>query len=203
MHRTYGLKQVSRDAALPVSVATCKEHLRIIGTDVDDSYIEDLINEATDYIETILNRCYVNTVFDYTLDSFPYFNTERIQPVLWGRIGIWLPIAPVVSVDSVNYKDFTGTEVTFTDWTLNNYEEPASIVPTPQNVWPFADVQRSVPVRIRFTAGYGTDAIPPRARAAIKTMVSHLYENREATTEKTITTVPLSFESILRSLRYR
>lgn len=201
MINVYGLTQVSRTAGLAVSLATCKAHMRIINTDTDDDYITQLIENATDWLEHITNRAFVNTVYDYTLDSFPYYITERIQPILWGRIAISLPKAPVVSVESVKYRDFENAERTFSDWGSNLSQEPAKIVPDPQSVWPYADVQRPTPVTIRFTAGYG-GAIPPRARTTLMYLVAHAYENREPVVDKVMTTIPYTLKESIRSLRY-
>lgn len=200
----YGLTQVAREADLPISVATCKSHMRIINSDTDDDLIQTYIENATDWLEHITNRSFVNTTYDYTLESFPYYTTQRIQPVLWGRIGIYLPKNPVVSVTSVKYKDFDGVEQTFSEWGLNNKQEPARIIPNKTTVWPYADVQQPIPVTIRFIAGYGSPPVlPGRIKTALLYLVSHMYENREPVVPQDMKNIPYTLQKVIGSLRYK
>lgn len=201
MYQHYGLVQVARDTTPAISLQLAKAHMRIIARDSEDDYLQMLIEGAVDYLEHITNRTFVNTTYDYTLDSFPYYVTEKIQPFLWGRIGIWLPKNPVVSVTSVKYRDFSNTEITFSDWSLNNSAEPARIVPLPTTVWPYADVQRATPVTIRFISGY-SGVLPPRVRTCLLYLIAHQYENREPVSNLNMSKIPYTLENLIRSLRY-
>jgi uncharacterized phiE125 gp8 family phage protein len=53
-------------------------------------------------------------------------------------------------------------------------------------------------VRIDYVAGYATaGAIPADLRAAVKLLVGHLYENREASAPGTLNVIPLGARRIL------
>jgi uncharacterized phiE125 gp8 family phage protein len=90
---------------------------------------------------------------------------------------IILPRGPVLSVDSITYKDQTGTVQTLSPSAYNAdlLSQPARITPTYGTVWPVA-LYDTNSVTITFTAGYQN--VPQSFIHAIKLIVGAYYENR-------------------------
>lgn len=185
------LSLVSAPAELPVSVEDAKFHMRV-DNEVEDDYIEELIEAATGAIDGSdgwLGRAIVTQTWDLILDSFPS-----------GRI--CLPLPPLQSVDKLFYTDADGVEqevtVSDTEYRVVTGTEPGFIEPLTN--WPAAKTL-DASVRIRFTAGY--PEVPKLIRSYIKIMVSELYMNREMTVLNTsIAEVP-HIRNMLENLRYR
>lgn len=75
--------------------------------------------------------------------------------------------------------------------------EPARIVPVYGGSWP---TTRAIPgaLAVEYVCGYGPPAyVPDGLKTAIKMLVGHLYEHREASTPAKIEVVPLAVESLL------
>lgn len=166
-----GLSIVTQPASEPLSVAEAKSHLRVDISD-DDTLIGEYITAARVYAEGMTRRAFVEQTWDFTLDRFQI-------------AGIKLPIQPVTSVTYVRYVDSTGSTQIFTEGTspdVTKYDvftdRPRTlIVPKYNQVWPDTrDHPESVTVR--FVAGYST--FPGDLKQALRLMVGHQYENREA-----------------------
>lgn len=177
----------------PVTLEEAKLHCRIDLTVTDeDALVADLIIAATRHVERFTHRRLISQVIDDKRDAAP--------------CSVWeSPVAPVISIDSVTYVDTAGTTQTWssalyrTDIPAGPTAGPARLTPIYGGQWPQAqDVINAFTVR--FTAGYGTTAasVPYDIKAAIKLMVGHLYENREAVNVGNIVTpLPLAVESLL------
>jgi uncharacterized phiE125 gp8 family phage protein len=96
--------------------------------------------------------------------------------------------------------------------TLDDYAFPARLVLNGSGrTWPALEAIPNA-VRVRLEVGYlGPEAssddagetLPKQLRAAILLLLGHLYENREATVEKSLAEIPFGVETLLRSYRYR
>jgi uncharacterized phiE125 gp8 family phage protein len=170
------LKIYSAPAVEPVSLGEAKLHLRVDGSD-DDALILDLIKTARVDVETISLHKLITQTWDYYLDGFP------------GESVIELPYPPLQSVTGVYYTPDGGTETTFasTHYTVDIYNEPGRIYLTTttgggQGYWPTNTLIPYNGVRIRFVCGYGAgaSAVDVRAIQAMKLLLGHYYENREA-----------------------
>ena len=143
---------------------------------VEDSYIDGLIQVATDEAQTFTARQLITATYAYTLDRF-----EKV---------IRLPRPPLVSVTSIQYVDTNGVTQTLAPsvYTVISDKEVAEIVEADSQCWPNT---KEVPnaVTITYLAGYGTNAgsVPVNIRHAIKAMVMDLYENRGSKTELRLT----------------
>lgn len=179
-----GLKLITPAASMAVSLELAKTHLRVDGT-TDDEYITMLVNAATGQLEKATNRAIGIQTFKLTLSGWP----------TGGKIV--LPNPPLVSVEQVQYVDTAGTLQTLdpTQYIVNDDEEPATITPAPNAVWPETEDQSNA-VTIDYAAGY---AVPPEAiKAAILLVTGHWYENREAVITGTIATdLPLAVQYIV------
>ena len=175
----------------PVTLAEAKLHCRVDTTD-DDGLIADLIIAATQHCERFTHRRFLSQVLEDRRDCAP--------------CAVWeSPAAPVLSIDSVTYVDTDGATQTWssalyrTDIPAGATAGPARLTPIFAGTWPQTqDVINAFTVR--FTSGYGTTAasVPYDIKAAIKLMIGHLYENREAVNVGNIVTpMPLAVESLL------
>lgn len=180
------IELVAGTTGQPLSLADAKTHLGILGQD-DDNRVNDLIRVATDYVERSFTgqRQIMPATYDYTLGAFP------------NRRHIWIPRPPLQSITSVKYFDTSNVQQT---WATSNY-----IVKTPDETqgwiervstasWP-ATYDRSDAVTIRFVAGYSV--IPDSIKHALKLLVGHLNENREATSNGVSNEVAFGLQSLL------
>lgn len=187
----------------PITESDVWDHLRVNLTGspaqpVDKDYIATLISAATAYLDGrdgILSRCLVTQTWDYTLDEFPIVDFIR------------LPLAPVQSITSIKYTDADGIEQTLSD---TKYRLSADTDWRPRidldydAAWPGT---RNVldAVTVRFVAGYASgnspedaSAVPAAIKAAMKLLIGHWYEHREAVNVgQSVTDVPMTVNALL------
>jgi len=182
------LTLITPPAAEPVALVDAKSHLRVDTTD-EDTLITALITAAREWAEEIQARAYITQTWELVLDEFP--ESDEIR----------LPRPPLLSVVSVKYKDESGSETT---WDASNYivdtdREPGRLVLAANKSWPLVTLYPAAGIRVRFTAGFGTtaDDIPERIKAAIKLLLGHLYEHREAVSETRLNEIPLGAKRLL------
>lgn len=158
-------------AAEPVSTDDAKLHLRV-DIDDDDDLIDALVKAAREHVEIITRRALITQTWDYYLDEFPTGSVIEI------------PRPPLQSVTHVKYTDKDGTESTFSSasYHVDTDGEPGRIVLKYGESWPGDTLQTSNPIVVRFVAGYGESgaSVPEAIIQAIKLLVGHYYENREA-----------------------
>ena len=183
----------------PVTLDEAKTHCVITSTD-DDTFIGNLITTAREKVESDTNRSLITQTWEQYLDCFPW-NTPGAWPA-----AILLEPAPLQSVTSLTYIDTDGATQTLTegvDFTVDTKSEPARIVPFYGTSWPST---RAVPnaVTITIVTGFG-DApsdVPERFKQAMKLLISHWNENREAIITGTmVEKVPFGYENIIASLK--
>ncbi|HVW36055.1 MAG TPA: head-tail connector protein [Pirellulales bacterium] len=214
------LTLVTPPAAEPVTLAEAKLHARINLTD-DDDLVSALIVAARRYCEAFTRRQFVTATWNMVLDTFPSrtFPTGMFQTGTFptgsypigtfpggtfplGALYNWaitLPLPPVQAVNSITYLDSAGDLQTLapSQYVVDVTGEPARLTPQYGFVWPITRWQVGS-VTVQFTAGYGTAAdVPETVKAAIKLLVAHWYEHREAVSDKTMASVPLAVESLL------
>jgi uncharacterized phiE125 gp8 family phage protein len=164
------LKVVTPPAVFPVTIAEAKAQCRI---DIDDEndLIYDFIGAATERVQLAARRTLMTTVYDLFFDA-------------WPRFPISLALPPVASVTGIYYTAEDTAEATWaaTNYAVNTNSEPARIVYKRNASTPSVTLEPVNAVRIRYTAGYGstTSAVPDRYRQAIRMLIGHYYENREA-----------------------
>lgn len=200
---SYALELVTGPAAEPVSLLEAKAHLRVDVAD-DDILLVGLIKAARQWAETFTRRGFVTQEWKLLLDEFPTAQSGEA-----GESGlIRLPLPPAQSITSVQYVDSNGATQTVAaaDYTLDKAGEPARLVPAFGKSWPSA---RAVPnaVTVTFKAGYGTPGISPddsvskvpeAIKTALKILIGHWYEHREAVSEEQpLMPVPMALESLL------
>lgn len=184
------VKVQTEPAAEPVTVREVKEHLRISHM-ADDELLGYYITAARQVVEQRTWRTLVTTTLDYYLQGWPPGDT------------IVLPRPPLSSVTSVTYTDTDASASTFSSasYHTDTASTPGQIVLKYSASWPTATLQTSNPIVIRYVAGYGAaSAVPQWAKMAIRWLVGHYYENREAVTLApgvVAVNVPLGVDSLL------
>lgn len=168
-----------------ISTADLKTHLRVDGSD-DDTFIDGLLSAATDMLEgpngILGGKAIGAQTWKYT--------TGRVS----GSAALYLPITPATAITSIKYYDADNVQQTATtgDFDFYSNEDQAFIKPKTGNAWA-AMYSRADAVEVVYTAGFAT--IPDTLTHALKLIVGHLYENREAVITGTITAeLPLAVD---------
>lgn len=119
-------------------------------------------------------------------------------PCFEGRIRLERP--PLQSVTSITYYDADGNQQTLgtSVYGVDTKTQPALIYLKDGQSWP-ATATRHDAVTITYVAGYGDDAadVPSPARHAMKMLIAHLWENREAAGQAALKEIPMSVQWLL------
>jgi uncharacterized phiE125 gp8 family phage protein len=114
------------------------------------------------------------------------FLTKTIEAVsrCWPDEEMKLPIAPLVSVESIKYYGTDDTEYTLdaTTYDVDTYDPEGRVVMKYGYYWPTTTLRTVNPIIINFTAGYID--LPDNFQQAILLLVGYLWRNRESTTDK-------------------
>ena len=167
-----------------ITTAQAKEHLRITHSD-EDTYIEAITLAASEWCEEFQRRVYVQReIVDY-LDEFPTI----IRPSK----------SPLVSVTTLKYYDTDGNLQTLdaANYRVDITTEPGRITEAYNCAWTeIRDMTNAIV--LTYQAGYAARAnIPEEIKHAVKLMVGHLYENREAATPLNIDELPVGLKTLL------
>lgn len=181
--------QSTAPAFEPLTLAEAKSHLRVDVAD-EDALINSLISAARVYVEGRTGRILPQRTFTVELDGFP-INGEDIV----------LPFAPVSAIASVSYFDTSGTAQSMTAnthyRTALGLHLPRLRLPVTATEWPdTANVSDAVSISL--TAGYsGSNAVPETIKQAMRLLVGHWFENREAVVTGTISSpVQMTVDSL-------
>lgn len=173
-------------AADVISTAALKLFLRVDHSE-EDTLIEALRLAAIQYCENYTNLKLGRVTATMYLDKFP---------VMWE-----VPVAPVVSVDSITYNVSKATQVTLD---TDNYFTDTNRKPARISVISIPDVYDYVysGVQVNLTLGYEESAVPEAIIAAIRLLVGHYYEQRQETISGTIiANIPSGIHSLLNPYR--
>lgn len=163
-----------------ISLDVAKEHLRVSGDD-EDNLILIYLKAAQDYLEGptgILNQCLSLRTLALSLDEFPDDGDD-----------ILLEFGPVSSVLSITYRDADSADQVLEDYTLLG----DTLSPI-EDEWP-ADC-----TNVRITYEVGSDEIDGKLVVATLLLLTHFYENRSATTDRNIKSLPIGIQSVLMTL---
>ncbi len=198
-----GLKITTEPAYEPITLSEMKVHLAVTNDD-QDAYIRDLSLAARQYVERWTERQLVEATYQYTLDRFP------TSGVNWGGVTeyrILLPRSPLKKtggIVSISYIDSDGAPQTLAG---SVYEADANVEPPVARLaygqsWPNTRYQKNA-VTVNFIAGYASPAeIPQPLKSAIRLLVAHWFENREAAILGTIVEeTPLGVKDLLWAYR--
>lgn len=185
---SYELTVVTPPAALPLSLAETKAHLRVLHSS-EDTLIERLIKAATAHVEHVTGRALITRITRISFDGFPRH-----------RAPIALLRPPVIAVTAFSYVDPAGDDITLTsdDYEIARSAVVVELSPKPGVNWPVTSKSRRS-VSVTFTAGYGATAadVPEDLRNAILLLVEHFYYHRSAVTEGALNVTPMAVGSLL------
>lgn len=186
VHVTTSGTTVDKIAFAATFVAETFGTISFVNTGGDSELINSLISAARQYCEMFSNRAYITQTITGKLDRF-------YSPII-------LPRPNLQSVTSITYIDTAGDEQTLsTDiYDVDTTSTPGEITLAYNQSWPTHRSQHHA-VTIVFVTGYGGAAadVPSDVIAAIKLMVGHLYENREATSGFNVNEIPMGVKSLL------
>ena len=194
-------------SAYPVTLAEAKAHLNIEHDD-DNTLITALIASATDYIERLTDIQFITGNVTLKLDKFPsgaeFYTGHDWRPTLNDAEtynSIRLTKSPVISIGSITYLDTAGASQTLsTDVYALDITKAVGRVHLKYNQsWP--DIRGDVNgITITYSAGYGVDGstAPDSLKSAIKLLVGHWHENREAAVQgQVVRAVPFAVASLI------
>jgi len=160
------IKVVTAPTLSFVSLADAKTFLRMGDITVDDTLIQDCIDDAQDYVEHDTGRTLLSTQYTYSIDTM--------------EIIIELPRYPVQDVTKVEQLQNDGTYVVLNEaqWWLSDVE--GGYV-TPQLYWPVVSYTHIVNdvLRLTFDAGHTSISdIPGALRRAALYKMADFYTQR-------------------------
>lgn len=180
-----------------ITTEEAKLWLRVDADDEDET-IAALIAAATsrfDGRDGVLGRCLAPQTWRLELPRFP-----------WGEIK--LPLPPTISIEAVEYTDRNGQTQELQDCrTALGGWSGARILPALGGAWPgTADVPDAV--RVRFRAGYQTDAspaelaVPEAIKQAMLLLITDWFEERRNfTVGGTMSSLPVATEALIAPFR--
>lgn len=159
-----GLRRTSEPVLEPVLLADAKKYLRIDHSD-EDAQLEAMIIAAREQCEEITKRAFLQQTWTLTAAEISLYGES-------------LPRPPIISVDSVEYRDTDGAWQPFTSYHVDLLEEPARLTLTES-----APSTANLPDawRIIYKAGFGSapDDVPKSIHNAILLKLKALYEKEE------------------------
>lgn len=192
-----GITELTVIGSSPLSLADAKKHLRIIGLDADDAYIQLCIDSAEAILERRTMIALRRKTYRQTFPAFMYTGRNMQSLYLFRN--------PVVSISSFTMVDIDGTPQTVTNSQLRSSQWPATLCPIAGQYWPIAKYRTLEAIVVDFTAGYAFGKCPADMQLALRYLVSHLYENREfviADSGAVPYALPYSLEALIKSFRY-
>lgn len=153
----------------PLTLNEVKDHLRISNNVTTyDTYLLDLLRDATGVAETETNRALLTSTWVLYLDRFPAGDILE----LWK--------CPVQSITSIQYYDSDNALQTFStnDWISDLKSEPARVQLNQDSSWPETYVKVNS-VQITFISGWASELdIPNEIIRGLKLLIAFLYEKR-------------------------
>lgn len=186
MMRPVALRRSVAPEETPISLAEAKAHCRVDASD-DDDLLAAYIAAAVAHVDAtgVLGRAMVTQTWQQWVTAQP----SRVR----------LKIGPNSTLTAVDYYDADG--VLQTD-TLANYGtrldgDFVTVGPKDGYSWPSTE-DRPDAIRLTYTAGYGAAAdVPENIKHALKLMVGHWYENREAVADTAMHSLPMAVDMLL------
>ena len=183
-----GFKVIVEPTLLAISVAEAKAHCEYMDND-RDSYFEDLIRAATDFVVRELEMSIMQRTLCVSYDEF----TDEME----------LPYGPVSEVLAVEYVDETGVmqPLDTSAYTADLGDRSSWIVRNSASSYP-VPLSAVNAVRVNYVAG--VEEMPPSwasLKHAIKLMVGHFFANREAVTSGAVMEVPLHLKALVHNFR--
>jgi len=172
------------DFSTVISTADLKAHLRVTHSD-EDSIINSYRTAACQFVEN-----YCNTrLTDHTVNFYANYFSSVIE----------LTLAPCIRVNNVKYSTAKGaalTTLSSTQYYTETNRNPAVIK---FMTAPSVNTDDIAPIVINADIGYST--APEALVQAVRFLVSHYYENRQAAEVAKIKEVPIGVFSLMEAYR--
>ena len=181
------IELVTAPAALPVTTAEAKAHLRVDHTD-EDTLIDGLIAAAVALVDGrgMLGRAMVTQTWAQWVGNSP------------GKV--LLQMGPFQELVSVQYYDTDNAlqTATLSDFDTRKKGDYVAVQPKTGFNWPSA-YMRDDAIKITYAAGYGDTAadVPASVKQAMLLLIGHWYENRLAVSEVDMKPVPMAVEALI------
>lgn len=165
-------------ASEPLSLADARLQLRLDAEDTDqDAHVAKLIAAARAHIEGAYGIPIIR-------------QTRQTHLFGFGCGPVWLGDGHDIAVTQVQYYDAAGILQTLepTDYLVDHISRPAKLWPAPLKAWPSV-LDRPSAVQITWEGGWtDADAVPEDLAQAMKLLIGHWDQNREAVALGTIST---------------
>lgn len=182
------IKIITPPGIEPISLEEAKLHLRVDATD-EDIPIGLLIVAARQAAEAETWRALMPQTMELSLSCWPH--------------KIYLPHPPLASVTSIKYLDTAGVLQTMdpADYIVDDYSEPAKIVPAYGKCWPMVRHQPNA-ILVRYVAGYANiSSVPQAIKSWMLLRIGTLYRNREDVVTGQVSELPHA-DSLLDGYRF-
>jgi uncharacterized phiE125 gp8 family phage protein len=201
----WGVKVIQPAMTEPITLQEAKLHLRIDddavspATHPDDPLITVLITAAREWCEAYSGLSFAQQVVELggrafnPASAYRYNTTTGGAPTTTSTYSYYsqyieLPMSPISNIIAVAYTDDAGVEQTVNpaEYVLDDYVRPPRLYAASGTTWPIARADSPNVCRIRYLAGFNAPGspdshpIPQIVIAAIKLVLTHLYENRSA-----------------------
>lgn len=163
-------KLITAPVVDPITLAEAKAQCRV-DLDDEDDLITGYIAAARRWCEKIDRRAYLTQTWQLWLDAWPAGNEITLRK------------PPLQSVSSIVYYDDADTATTLaaSNYYVDTVSEPGRVVLRSTASWPSTTLRDANGVCVTFVAGWAAAAdVPQPIRQALRLIVGHWYENREA-----------------------
>lgn len=175
----YTLTVTTPPASEPVTLQELKDHLRSNDSS-EDAQLTAYITAARGMFEFKTGLSLMPTVF------------RQYVPTLTDTV--YLMRGNVTAVGGVYYYNASDTLTTAAGYLTDLISTPAAVWFT---TYPTTSTTRANVAYVDFTAGYANaGAVPDDIKLAIKLLAAHWWENREAFTDRNLTSLPFGFNAI-------
>lgn len=152
-----------------ITLQSVKDNMRVTHN-LEDQLIQEMVLEAFSFFDGRhgwMRRAMLT-------QQWRYFRTSVADD-------FELPMSPLVSVQSIAYRDTAGAWQTIASDTYEviTGDLLGRVVLAYGKEWPAIE-ERARAVRIEFTSGWTKDTMPPAVKRAVRLLVGSLYQNREA-----------------------
>jgi uncharacterized phiE125 gp8 family phage protein len=180
----------------PLSLEEARAHLRVDGHE-EDALLEEYVTTARAWCELYLGRALVTQAWRAHFGGWPEDGALE------------LPMAPLQSVTAVQYTPDGAAWLTVAPATYRvvSSVDPGAVILAPGQGWPSETLDAGLPVAVEFVCGYGPAGgnVPAPVRQAMRWLVGHMMENREAVSMTNVPpqVMPMSVRWALDPLRFR
>jgi uncharacterized phiE125 gp8 family phage protein len=170
-------------ATEPIELGRLRAHC-VIEHEGDDELLLVYLAAARESLEAEAGLAGMTTAFTWTRDRFPC------------DVALDLPRRPVAAVESIQYRDTSGTLQTL-DPGSYRVEGNRVVLDESQGGWPSTSCRPGA-VKVAFVAGYDDpELVPPMYAAAVLLLTAHLYANREAVAAVRLEEIPLGIRRLV------